>query len=62
MFVCKLRHLRFKSVLHLSFLSVSSVSKRKYGDREGGSGAWPWDMSIPLKLFLAIVCFPRRPH
>ena len=25
--------------------------KRNWGDREGGSRSWPWDMSIPLKLF-----------
>ena len=28
--------------------------KRKYGDREGGYRSRSWDMSIPLKLFVAI--------
>ena len=35
------------------FLSgFSANTKRKWGDREGGSLSSPWDMSCPRKLFL----------
>ena len=29
-----------------------TLTKRKWGDREGGSRSSPWDMSCPRKLFL----------
>ena len=36
----------------ISLVHLIGNTKRKWGDREGGSRSSPWDMSCPRKLFL----------